>query len=247
MYSCTKIIDIYELIRYRLLTSLRGLFVNSNKLFELDSLKFKFPKSSLHSYGTNFQHHEEVEREFISKYLDPKDSVLELGGSIGVISCLTNSILENKKNHVVVEPNKIAQDFLLFNRKTNNCKFSIESSIIDNKETRVLFYVTNDFVSSSIYSKNLRGYKQEYIDCISFDDFIKKHKISFNTLIMDIEGHEFNFISENNLKFFEKIIIEFHPLILGENKVNHCKKMLINQSFNLIEKNGQVEYWKRVN
>jgi FkbM family methyltransferase len=247
-----NIIDLYEILRFRLFTSIKGIFVNKNKLFNIENLFFKFPKgSSFHSYGSNFKSHEEVERGLVLKYILPNDSILELGGCLGVISCVTNNILHNKKNHVVVEPNKIAQEFLYFNRNKNNCEFQVENSIVSNTLKRTEFYVSDDFVSSTIFNKNLNSRKntfmpkKEFIDCISFDQIIKKYNILFNTLIMDIEGHEYDFILENDLKLFDKLLIEFHPLILGEKKIETCKNSLINKSFNLVERTGQVEFWAK--
>ena len=246
------IMNLYEIFRFRFFTSMKGMFVNKNKLFKIDNLFFKFPKnSSFHAYGTNFKSHEEVERGLVLKYILPNDSIPELGGCLGVISCVANNILHNKKNHVVVEPNKIAQEFLYFNRNKNNCKFQVEDSIISNVFKRTEFYVSADFVSSTIFNKNLNSRSNtfmpntEFIDCISFDQIIEKYNIPFNTLIMDIEGHEYDFILENDLKLFDKLLIEFHPLILGKKKIETCKNSLINKSFNLVERTGQVEFWAK--
>ena len=51
-------------------------------------------------------YHEKYEQYFVHKWLKPDDIVLELGGRYGVVACTIDSILINKKNHVVVEPDK---------------------------------------------------------------------------------------------------------------------------------------------
>ena len=70
------------------------------------------------------------EQLMIVKHILPTDSVLELGGSIGRASCVINYILDNKINHVVVEPNLDEAEKLEKNRALNSFGFQVEKSAI---------------------------------------------------------------------------------------------------------------------
>src|SRR2546426_6211274 len=50
-----------------------------------------------------FGQYERPEREAIRRFLDPTLPVVEFGGSIGVLSCLTNRRLSDPQRHVVIE------------------------------------------------------------------------------------------------------------------------------------------------
>src|SRR5262249_49486186 len=47
--------------------------------------------------------YERAERDILKAYLDRSRPVVELGGSVGVVACVTNKLLRNPREHVVVE------------------------------------------------------------------------------------------------------------------------------------------------
>ncbi len=85
------------------------------KTSEIDGNVFHFPKwymdehvdkapSSFWLACINFpDKFEAQERELVYKYIQENDVVLEVGAFIGVVSCLLNRLLSNRKNHVAVE------------------------------------------------------------------------------------------------------------------------------------------------
>ena len=74
--------------------------------------------------------YEVQEQALLNKYLLPDDRVLELGGNIGTSSILIDKILNNKKQHVTVEPNLDIVKTLERNKDLNNCNFEIVPGII---------------------------------------------------------------------------------------------------------------------
>src|SRR6266446_8624399 len=60
-----------------------------------------------------FNQYERPEREAVRRFVDPAMPVVEFGGSIGVISCLTNRKLVAPDRHVVVEANPALVPLLL--------------------------------------------------------------------------------------------------------------------------------------
>lgn len=131
------------------------------------------------------------EQLMIVKHLKPNDAVLELGGSIGRSSCVINSLLENKKLHVVIEPNKIEAEKLKHNRDLNSFEFQIETSAISKHR---------------LYSKGWNTYKSNIngsveVDIISLHELKEKYNFNYNVLVIDNEG---NFV--DTLKEFPDIL-----------------------------------------
>lgn len=181
-----------------------------NKLFNIhDSLRFT-NKSQLK--------HELPEQLLITKHLQEDDKVLEFGGSIGRSSCVINSILNNKKNHVVIEPSTRELEQLRMNRELNNFEYQIENSALS---------------SVKLYSKKWYTYKEPVngsveVKTITYNELKNKYDIKFNVLIIDSEGsfidtlkdypdiltnitllqieHDFN--SNEDLQYFNNTMLE---------------------------------------
>ena len=83
------------------------------------------------------------------------------------------------------------------------------------------------------------------VKCLSFDQIQSKYSISFDTLIMDIEGAEYDVLMEINYDKLKLIIVEFHPNIIGNIKILELKKILEDNSFILKESLANVDVWKK--
>ena len=115
------------------------------------------------------------------KYIEPNDIVLELGGRYGTVSSVINYKLNNKKNHVVVEPDENILPSLINNRRLNKSDYIILPKIISNSNKK----------------KIEGGYGTHYIDSddndktnniISYQDFKKEYPLNFNVIVADCEG-----------------------------------------------------------
>ena len=113
------------------------------------------------------------------KHITPDSVVLELGGSIGRNSCVINSILDTKTNHVVIEPSTKELSILQENRDSNNFGFFIENSAISNVPLYSLHWNT--------YPTQIPGSIE--VNTIGYNDVLEKYKLTFNTLVIDNEGH----------------------------------------------------------
>ena len=78
--------------------------------------------------------HEKEESILIKEYIEPDNSVLELGGFIGTTACLINDIIKKKESHVVVEICPKYIKYLTKNKEKNNKKFIIHSSKVEKIE-----------------------------------------------------------------------------------------------------------------
>jgi FkbM family methyltransferase len=223
--------------------NLFGVFVNKRKKINLEGFEFNIPHySPLYFFGEKLKSYELSERTMVKKYVEKTDSVLELGGCLGIISCFTNKILDDKKKHVVVEPNEDLIFFIENNKINNDCGFIVEKTILSNKLKKIEFYKMENYHGSSIIKPLNVDVKGDLVKCMSLENLMRKHNIFFNTLIMDIEGNEYEFLDENDLSSFEKLIIEFHPHLL-KLKMKKCYQNLSKKGFERKEKINNVEVW----
>ena len=181
------------------------------------------------------------EEYFVKKYISQNDTILELGGCFGYISCLSNSIIKNKSKHFVLEPNYCLLPYLEKNKKTNDCDFQIINKVISKKKKMKLF-MNNSILGSSLVNKTKNSIE---VDGITLEELQTQNAIIFDTLIIDIEGAELEFFQENCLSNFNKIIIEFHegPSHLNKDQLLECKQILNNNNLHLVEKLNDVEVW----
>src|SRR5262249_41420322 len=105
--------------------------------------------------------YERPEREALRRFLNPDLPVVEFGGSIGVVSCLTNRKLTKPQDHIVVEANPSLVPLLIENGQRNKCQFSVLPSVVGYGADQVAFYAdNNNFVVSSAVQTG-REYKVE--------------------------------------------------------------------------------------
>jgi hypothetical protein len=157
--------------------------------------------------------HKFIEREeqlLAFKYIEPDDIVLELGGRYGTVSNVINYKLNNKKNHVVVEPDVTVIPALTKNR--GSYEYHIENSYISNTNKKIVGYGYGRRMIESEDSNNK----------ISYDNFKKKYPMNFNVIVADCEGCLGGFLDDmgDDLNYVQKIIFEAdQPNMCDYNKV----------------------------
>lgn len=170
--------------------------------------------------------YENRERRNLKKYLLPGSTVLELGACLGVVSCITNRLLQHPERHVVVEANPKLIPWIERNKTHTGSSFRVENCIISNQQS-VEFYIGSDILESSM--------RRKWLDKITVtgkkvEDLEREYRLKFDTLIMDIEGAELNFLRENRqwLRQLHTVILEIHPHeeMLSAEEVAECRAIL---------------------
>ena len=128
------------------------------------------------------------EQRMAIRYLTGDEKVLEIGGNIGRNSLLISHILGKKKNtnFVSIECDPDIAKKLEENRNLNNQFFFIETSALSKRnliQKMITCMENNTTIESDVL---LDGYKP--VKTITWEDFSKKYKIDFDTLILDCEG-----------------------------------------------------------
>jgi FkbM family methyltransferase len=187
--------------------------------------------------------HEDDERDLIQRLVRPDDRVIELGGCLGVVACVTNKILADKSRHLVVEANPLCIAPLYRNRELNHAGFLIEHCAVDTKP-EVIFYLHPRFIVGGslqrptdqavrLPAKSLRQLEQE--------------RGPFSVLIMDIEGSEREAFQASADLFvrYRLVIVELHDWAIGAEGVEACRQILRNSGLELAARSGIVEAWQR--
>lgn len=187
--------------------------------------------------------HEIDERRLIAAFIRPEDTVLELGGCIGVVSCITNKLLADQNRHVVVEANPYCLPALYRNRNLNQCSFLVENCAVSSRKD-VTFYINPDYITGGTAQKESKFPVR--MPGRSLNELFDRHG-SFSVLIMDIEGGELEVLetSQDVIQNFHLIIIELHEWAIGNVGVERCRTILELSGFKLKQSSYITEAWTK--
>ena len=234
---CRRVIDFYAYI-------LGWYFDNFVKQYNFEGLKLSIPKDLTdRKFRARFvvNSYEWREIYLLNKHLSKDAKILELGGAFGLVSCISNQKLNVKDNHIVIEANPDVIKTLKENRDINGCKFEVIEGLISKYGDKD-FYLKDNIIGSSAYRKTGRKVR---VKSFTFDEIEHEKQISFDTIIMDIEGGEYDFIIENEkkLKQLKMILIEFHPKFIGYEKCGEIRNILSKNGLSQKEILHDVEVW----
>ena len=189
--------------------------------------------------------YETEERRHLRTYLRPDATVLELGACLGVVSCLTNRLLDRPERHVVVEANPTLIPWIERNRDHNDCRFEIEQCLVTDRPAAD-FYLHELIVGGS--ATRATG-KKISVPGKTIDRLEREHGLAFDTLVMDIEGGEYHLLRDyrDRLRRFRQIFMEIHPFsgILTAAQATECETALRAAGFALRLQDGYFQYWER--
>ena len=135
---------------------------------------------------------EGAEQELANTYITEDDRVLELGARYGSVSCVINSKLRCKKNHVAVEPDERVWNALELNRSANNCDFHIVKGFVSNRRLSLTEITSYDgYGTPSVENKDTT------IPSYTLKEIQQTYDLSFNVLVADCEGFLESFFDDN--------------------------------------------------
>ncbi|RDH77714.1 FkbM family methyltransferase [Mycolicibacterium moriokaense] len=238
----------FDLVRVRkdrsyvhgLLFDLRG------GLYSTEGMAFRIaPEQFPRSYRSRlyFDIYEAPERALAQKWIQPDSSVLELGGCIGVVSCVVNQLLESPERHLVIEANPTLIPLLRENRDANGCLYQIENCIVS-RAPEAEFYIGGIMTANRKDSAIGKSIK---VESQTLESLEERHAMRFDTLIMDIEGGEFDFFTENaaRLADMKLVILELHTRILSAHQVGLCTSVLEHAGLRRVDVRGETDVWAR--
>lgn len=162
--------------------------------------------------------YEPSERYAVRRFVSGRTPVVELGGSLGVVACITNCKLADPTRHVVVEANPDLIPILERNRELNNCRFCLENKVLAYEAAYVDFPCADTVVESGVYYTAGRSIP---VASTSLEGILESYEFDTCDLVCDIEGSEADLFAneaETIRDRVETIVIEFHPAILGNRR-----------------------------
>jgi FkbM family methyltransferase len=212
--------------------------------FKADGCTFAIPRNitSLELRASFLlRDYEEDERRLLQQFILPEDAVLELGACLGIISCITNSLLRNPTRHVVVEANPYCLPAIHRNRTVNKAAFLVEHCAVSNAR-EVVFSINPTHITGSSIG-NFPGISLR-LPGRSLSELVERYG-PFSALIMDIEGSELEMLesSASILRRFRFIIIELHEAAIGGAGIDRCHALLKAAGFELKDRSYITEAW----
>ena len=214
--------------------------------FHANGCVFEIPKDiTTRSFRSCFltDAYEIDERRLVSRFVQPDDQVLELGGCLGIVSCIANKRLGDPTRHLVVEANPDCLPGLCRNRELNSCAFAVENCAVCDQPDITFFPNSAFIVSGTTKEQSERSVR---VTGKSLKQLFETQD-SFSVLIMDIEGSELETLesSMETLKRFRLVIIELHDWLIGADGVARCREILCQSGFQMAEQSFITEAWIR--
>jgi FkbM family methyltransferase len=183
---------------------------------------------------------ESAERRAVRRYLKRNIPVVELGGSMGVVACVTNKRLADRKAHVVVEANPMALPQLELNKKRNRGEFAIVNRAIAYGADTITFCPSSDLAGNSI----TRAGEQPpvTVKTVSVGELLQQNGFERFSLVCDIEGAEYDMVchEEAALKKADTIVMETHARYIGLEKTKAMMSTLHALGFKIVKEIGFV-------
>ena len=176
--------------------------------------------------------YEAHEKEMCREFLEPGDSVLEIGGAIGFIGLFCQKQL-GIKAYTCFEANPRTYEILRRNYELNGVEPRVFNMALAHADGEVDLEVGSDFWENSICYKgnSQQGVKTVKVPAGTLATLLQQAGHKVNTLIIDIEGAE-QFIDFQAIPDqVSKIIIELHPAVIGQEVTYNIVATLIGLGF----------------
>ncbi len=175
--------------------------------------------------------YEEFECRMTLSALRPGDRVLEIGCGIGLVSLVATRVV-GEENVLSCEANLSLEHLIRSNYALNGWQPSLVMKPVTCDGRDVVFHSNDNIVTSSTFERNLPGVA-ERVESVAIGDLIASH--CPNVIIMDVEGAEFELLQKGDLQGIELIIVEMHPHIVGEGKIQKLCDALLKRGFKITE------------
>ncbi len=232
-------------------------WINNGKIPCVRWSGFRFTMPKAHSSYMNhasvfWGFYESAELRLINKYLSPDLPVIELGGSLGIVS--SHIISRLKQPFTIVEANPMLIETIRINTGNYNhhhVMVQVVNKAISYAGNSVSFAVSNNNTESSIANKSETGLNNKNIITVPATTLavLTKDIPSF-TLVCDIEGAEVELLikDKEGLNKCRYVFMEVHKTSF-ENK-NYTQgdviELLLQQNFKLKEYDGHVVYMEKI-
>lgn len=158
--------------------------------------------------------YESAEYRFVQKYLPVDCDVIELGGSLGVISCTIRRRIAADRRQLVVEADPRLAKVLRGNLAINDCARGVEviEAAISYGGGATVQFALGERSDSGRIAADADGLPTIEVPAVTLSQLIDRHALTDFALVCDIEGVEWRIV-EHDLDALAKarvIVMETH-------------------------------------
>jgi FkbM family methyltransferase len=182
--------------------------------------------------------YEEPEQRLCRDFLQPTDSVLEIGGAIGFIGLFCQMKLGITR-YISVEANPETVEMLKRNYALNGLTPVVWNLALGKTDGKVELNVGGDFWENFIvYPQKKTRVNTIEVQSATLKSLLDRAPSVVNVLVVDIEGAE-QFIDFDQIPLeVNKIIIELHPQVIGQETTYNVISKLIEKGFRVAREEG---------
>lgn len=186
--------------------------------------------------------YERNERELVRMALRHGDRVLEVGSGIGVVGLLCAKIV-GADNVLCYEANPRMAELIASNFALNGLKPNLVNRAVSLRGGDVIFFRNDNIVSSSL--SGARGGEATAVASDALNDVIERFRPT--VLVMDVEGAEVELLAQADLGAIEKIVMEVHPKVVGDEATRTLLEHLGREGLacRAARENGEVVFLSR--
>jgi len=158
--------------------------------------------------------HEAPEIRLARRHLDARLPLIELGGGIGVLSCMINRNLIRPRDHIVVEANPELIPTLELNRQRNRCQFRVMNVALAYDGPEIELGI-DSLAASRVGAP---GQRRVRVPATTLESVVRETGFARFNLMVDIEGAEVALVErEGGLlgRRVQVLILETHPRFTG--------------------------------
>lgn len=201
-----------------------------------------------------FGFYEAGELRFIHKYFNGDSDIVELGGSMGIVTSHLASRQKAGRQIISVEANPFLAETLTsnVNRYRNPInKFTLLTKAIAYRSTEVALRITDNSTETKAELVSSEPKDNEVIvPSIKLADIVSQFNLNDFTLVCDIEGAEIELLENDDLalKSCKELFIELHETSNGmkEFSIEDLKRLIMERhQLKLVDQHGPVLYFIR--
>jgi FkbM family methyltransferase len=195
--------------------------------------------------------YESGEIRFIKKYFnDAELDVIELGGSLGIVSSVIMSQKNAHKKGIIIEANPqlipLIEKNIALNKLQNTHILNLALPLYP--DTNEIYFEIGETTTTSKIT-DTPNKRTITVPCKSLSTIIKENNIGNFALISDIEGAEIGLLLHDKAAFekAQLLIIETHNITLGSTTytVEMMKKTITGFGYDLLDEHGPVFVFKK--
>lgn len=157
--------------------------------------------------------YERSEAQLCREVLRPGDRVLELGAGIGFMGSLCAKIC-GSGSVLTYEANTEVEAVIRRTHKLNRVSPELRMRAVAATAGESIFYFNNNIISSSLIDRDFGGASP--VKCDSLAQVVEAFRPT--VIVCDIEGAEVDVLPSADLTGVERMVVELHPKIVGEER-----------------------------